>query len=41
MAKGKMDETLISFLGNDVYMVLMVCVVLQLWTSLGLRRQAS
>jgi small conductance mechanosensitive channel len=37
MAKGKMDETLISFLGNGVYMVLMVCVVLAALDFIGIK----
>jgi small conductance mechanosensitive channel len=37
MAKANMDETLISFLGNGVYMVLMVCVVLAALDYLGVK----
>ena len=37
MAKGNMDETLISFLGNGVYMILMVCVVLAALDYLGVK----
>jgi len=37
MGKANMDETLISFLGNGVYMVLMVCVVLAALDYLGVK----
>ena len=37
MGKAKMDETLISFLGNGVYMILMVCVVLAALDYLGVK----
>ena len=37
MAKANMDETLISFLGNGVYMILMVCVVLAALDYLGVK----
>lgn len=37
MGKANMDETLVSFLGNGVYMVLMVCVVLAALDYLGVK----
>ncbi|MDG2168802.1 MAG: mechanosensitive ion channel [Opitutales bacterium] len=37
MGKANMDETLISFLGNGVYMILMVCVVLAALDYLGVK----
>jgi small conductance mechanosensitive channel len=37
MVKAKMDETLVSFLGNGVYMLLMVCVVLVTLDFVGIR----
>ncbi|MCB1122666.1 MAG: mechanosensitive ion channel [Verrucomicrobiae bacterium] len=37
MLKSKMDETLVSFLGNGVYMVLMVCVILVTLDYLGVK----
>lgn len=37
MAKAKMDETLISFLGNGVYMLLMVCLVLIVLDFCGIK----
>ena len=37
MAKSNMDETLISFLGNGVYMILMVCVILVTLDYLGVK----
>ncbi len=37
MAKANMDETLISFLGNGVYMILMVCLVLIVLDYCGIR----
>ncbi len=37
MGKANLDETLISFLGNGVYMILMVCVVLAALDYLGVK----
>ena len=37
MAKSNMDETLVSFLGNGVYMILMVCVILVTLDYLGVK----
>ena len=37
MSKSNMDETLISFLGNGVYVILMVCVILVTLDFLGVK----
>ena len=37
MTKSSMDETLVSFLGNGVYMILMVCVILVTLDYLGVK----
>ena len=37
MGKGNMDETLVTFLGNGVYMLLVVCVVLVTLDFLGIK----
>ena len=37
MSKSNMDETLVSFLGNGVYMILMVCVILVTLDYLGVK----
>ena len=37
MKKSNVDETLISFLGNGVYMILMVCVILVTLDYLGVK----
>lgn len=37
MAKSNMDETLVSFLGNGVYMILMVCVILVTLDFVGVK----
>ena len=37
MKKSNMDETLISFLGNGVYMILMVCVILVTLDYMGVK----
>jgi len=36
MGRAKMDETLVSFLGNFVYILLMVCVILGALSTLGI-----